>query len=116
MAWGPGKYDDLCTRVREEAKADAAIVIVINGANGSGFSVQTDNPLLLAKLPELLEHMARELRVDGGRARPEGWTLPLYQTIVTLTRKGQSTIIRCRSRRCGLAAIASSVERRLGHS
>jgi len=76
MAWGPGKYDDLCTRVREEAKADAAIVIVINGANGSGFSVQTDNPLLLAKLPELLEHMARELRVDGVAPSPKAGRSP----------------------------------------
>lgn len=64
MALGPGKYDDLCSRVREEAGAAAAFVIVINGTKGSGFSLQTDNPLLLAKLPDLLEDMARQLRDD----------------------------------------------------
>jgi hypothetical protein len=72
MALGPGKYDDLCTRVREEAKADAAFVIVINGALGSGFSAQwASDPLLLAKLPGLLEYIAQQIRDDirGGGAR-----------------------------------------------
>jgi hypothetical protein len=38
MAVGPGKYHDLCTLVRGRAEAESAIVIVVNGKNGSGFS------------------------------------------------------------------------------
>lgn len=30
VSLGPGKYGDLCTRVREDAQAKAAIVIVRN--------------------------------------------------------------------------------------
>jgi hypothetical protein len=61
MTVGPGKYDDLCTVVREKANAAAAIVIVIGGTKGSGFSVQCDPPTL-ARLPDVLETMARQLR------------------------------------------------------
>jgi hypothetical protein len=61
MPFGPGKYDDLCTDVRTRARADAAIVIVINGTHGNGFSVQAP-PEITTRLPELLEHMAAEIR------------------------------------------------------
>lgn len=37
---GAGKYDALATRAREDAEADAVIVIVLGGNKGSGFSVQ----------------------------------------------------------------------------
>jgi hypothetical protein len=40
MPTGPGKYDYLATYVREEAHAGAVVVIVIDGNDGSGFSVQ----------------------------------------------------------------------------
>jgi len=61
MAQGPGKYDDLCTKVREEAQAVGAVVIVLNGNCGSGFSVQGP-PELSIMLPELLESLASEIR------------------------------------------------------
>lgn len=61
MPLGPGKYDDLCTHVREGAKAAAAIVIVVGGDKGHGFSVQANETAALA-LPALLEQVARELR------------------------------------------------------
>ena len=61
MAIGPGKYDDLCTKVREEAKAEGALVIILNGSKGSGFSCQADLVTSL-KLPELLEHIAEQIR------------------------------------------------------
>ncbi len=35
MAFGPGKYDDLCTEVREKAKAKGVLVIIIDGDKGS---------------------------------------------------------------------------------
>ena len=65
MTIGPGKYDDLCTRIREDAKAAGAIVIIVRGEKGSGFSVQSDLATL-AVLPELLETMAAQMRKDRG--------------------------------------------------
>ena len=60
--YGPGKYDDLCTYVRTEAEAVAAFVIVLEGKEGNGFSVQTLEPALLPVLPALLEQIARQIR------------------------------------------------------
>lgn len=62
---GPGKYDHLCATVRREAEAECAIVIVIGGKKGSGFSCQV-TPEVLALLPELLHDAARQ--IEAGRA------------------------------------------------
>lgn len=56
-----GKYDQLCTLVREAADAESAIVIVVNGKLGSGFSVQATEDVL-ARLPDTLEHVAKAIR------------------------------------------------------
>jgi len=61
---GPGRYDDLCTEVREKTDAAGVIVIVIDGNKGSGFSCQSDL-LTLALLPEMLEFVADKIRRDG---------------------------------------------------
>ncbi len=66
MTIGPGKYDAVCSAVREETKAAGVIVIVIDGERGSGFSCQTDASTL-ARLPELLEAMAAQMRKDRER-------------------------------------------------
>jgi len=63
MALGPGKYDDLATLVREQAAASGVIVMVIDGAGGSGFSVQA-SPSVTAGLPLLLRHMADEIEAS----------------------------------------------------
>lgn len=60
MPIGKGKYDDLCTYVRETAKAEGAIIIVIRGENGSGFSVQADS-LNTISLPGTLRYMAQQI-------------------------------------------------------
>jgi hypothetical protein len=65
MAVGPGKYDDLCTLVREKAKAAGAIVLVFGGEYGHGFSCQAD-PVTTATLPDLLERIAADIRKDLG--------------------------------------------------
>jgi len=65
MALGPGKYDELCTLVREETRAEAALVIIINGKKGSGFSCQSEHFDALLKLPELLEDIAKQIRESG---------------------------------------------------
>ena len=69
MPLGPGKYDDLCTDVRLKAEAEAAIVIIINGKHGHGFSCQA-NILITRELPTLLENVARELRRATSREHP----------------------------------------------
>ena len=65
MPAGPGKYDDLCTKVREEVGADGVILLVVNGKEGSGFSCQANLPLTLA-LPKMLRSIADEIE-DGGK-------------------------------------------------
>jgi hypothetical protein len=63
MPIGPGKYDDLCTHVRTTAGALGAIVIVVGGKHGDGFSIQAPIEVTIA-LPEFLEFMARSIRAD----------------------------------------------------
>lgn len=65
MSDGPGKYDDLCTYVREEANAAGAVVIVINGERGSGFSIQLPVEITPHGLADILERMAVTIRSDG---------------------------------------------------
>lgn len=62
MPIGGGKYDEACTLARTLTNARALILIVIDGHQGSGFSVQTTDENLQYKLPEMLELMAREIR------------------------------------------------------
>jgi len=65
MSIGPGKYDDLCTKVREDTAADAVVLIVLRGNLGSGFSVQAlGEPL--SELPAILEFMAKQIRAAAG--------------------------------------------------
>lgn len=68
MAIGPGKYDDLCTIVREEAEASLALVIVVKGKKGSGFSVQGKDLSDLVWLPAVLRETANQIEQSGGTA------------------------------------------------
>lgn len=65
MPIGPGKYDDLATIVRAQAAAAGVLLVVIDGAAGSGFSVQA-TPETSARLPELLRFMADEIERSMG--------------------------------------------------
>ena len=56
MALGPGKYDDLCTEVREKAEAEGVILIVFNGNKGQGLSCQLPLKHTLA-----VSHILRDL-------------------------------------------------------
>jgi len=81
MPDGPGKYDDLCTLVRERAGADGAIVIVFGGTLGSGVSVQMPGWLMpsvpgvrargvpqlalrLGRTPSAVRQMAKRLGIE----------------------------------------------------
>jgi hypothetical protein len=63
MAVGKGKYDDLCTYVREQAKAGGACVLVLGGDAGWGFSIQAP-PLAMLDLANVLRHMADTIERD----------------------------------------------------
>lgn len=63
MAFGPGKYDDLCTHAREATGAVGVILIVMGGAQGSGFSVQAP-PSVTVILAGLLRDMADQIEGD----------------------------------------------------
>jgi len=67
MALGPGKYDDLCTYVRERT-GGSVLLIVAGGNKGNGFACQTDLETALL-LPNLLENVAAQIRRDGGSLR-----------------------------------------------
>lgn len=67
---GPGKYDDLCTYVREQSKAHGAVVIILGGDNGNGFSVQ-GSAGLAAALPSILRQTADLLERDIERELPD---------------------------------------------
>jgi hypothetical protein len=60
---GPGKYDHLCTLVREQALAEAALILVLGGLHGDGFSVQANFNMSKA-LPKLLRSMADAIEKD----------------------------------------------------
>lgn len=64
MPVGPGKYDELCTHVRQQTGALGAIVIVIQGEKGSGFSCQAIPGVMLG-IPALLRMMAAEIESSG---------------------------------------------------
>ena len=68
MTIGPGKYDEICTVVREETQAAAAIVIIFGGIAGNGFSCQADLETT-ARLPDILEEMAAQIRADANAKR-----------------------------------------------
>ena len=69
MAIGPGKYDDICTRVRAEVgltdtSGGGVLMIVIGGHKGGGFACQADLQTTLA-LPDILEGVAKQIREQG---------------------------------------------------
>jgi len=68
MPMGAGKYDNVCTAVREEAKARAVILIVLDGVRGTGMSVQGTGPDLI-RLPAILEQCAQEIRASFERGQ-----------------------------------------------
>ncbi len=68
MPKGPGKYDDLCSYVLAETKAQGVVVMVIDGDRGCGFSSQI-HPDMQAFLPSMLEFVAATMRTDSDTPR-----------------------------------------------
>lgn len=63
MALGKGRYDDLCTDAREKSKGRGAILIILEGEKGFGFSVQAGIQDLLV-LPNILRIVAGNIEED----------------------------------------------------
>jgi hypothetical protein len=62
--FGEGAYDGECTVARESAQAQAALLIIVNGQRGSGFSVQVVDTGLIEKIPAILRSMAEQIDAD----------------------------------------------------
>ena len=64
MSIGPGKCDAACTQARIATKAKTAILIVLGGESGPGFSVQSDDPDITAQIPMILMRTAQMIEED----------------------------------------------------
>jgi hypothetical protein len=64
MAFGPGKYDEAVTTLREILRARGILLLVIDGEKGSGFSAQLPPAETLA-LPEILRGIADQIDQKG---------------------------------------------------
>ncbi len=74
MADGPGKYDPVCSAVRELTGASGAVVFIFDGVLGHGMSV-LGPPEFHAQLPEVLRDVARQIEEEQ-RARVMAETGP----------------------------------------
>ncbi len=61
MSIEPGVYGDQCRELLEQTQAEGAIIIVLRGIHGSGFSVAAE-PEIVAHLPGMLEDLAKAIR------------------------------------------------------
>lgn len=64
MAEGPGKYDSVCTMVREATNANGVMVIVFGGHDGDGVSAQMPMGVPLAVLAQVLRSIADGIEKD----------------------------------------------------
>jgi hypothetical protein len=58
---GPGKYDPICTKAREDAKAGCALLIILDGEHGHGFSAQFTDHSYVELLPATLREVAKQI-------------------------------------------------------
>jgi pyrroline-5-carboxylate reductase len=63
MPIGPGKYDDICEKIREETNAQGIVVAIIEGNKGTGFSCKVEKNLLRF-MPSFLKQMAEGMEKD----------------------------------------------------
>lgn len=68
MAEGPGKYDTLTTFVREQTQAAGVVLIVFDGNQGNGFSVQATTSDVALQLPQVLRKIADDIDENIPRA------------------------------------------------
>jgi hypothetical protein len=62
---GPGKYDDICTKALLGAQAECALLIILDGEHGHGFSVQFTDPSYVKSLPVILRDVAEQIEHEA---------------------------------------------------
>jgi hypothetical protein len=65
----PSNYDKICSAARLMANAKGAVLLIYDGRNGSGLSVQCD-ARLLKHLPALMHAAADELQRENAKRPP----------------------------------------------
>jgi len=60
---GPGKYDEALTQARRQCGSSAAVLVVLSGESGPGFSCQADLETTL-RLPAILRRIADDIEAD----------------------------------------------------
>ncbi len=74
---GEGKYDQVCSLARMAAGAEGALLIVLNGRHGNGFSAQI-SIRMVEFIPALLRDVANQIEAEAMREKirtdrpPEG--------------------------------------------
>lgn len=59
---GPGgKYDPECVKALVDTGAEAVVLVVLGGREGSGFAVNSKSAEIVAKLPALLRELADQI-------------------------------------------------------
>ena len=61
-----GKYEDIMEKAKTAARAEAVVLIVLNGTDGSGFSLQAESglrELLPSVLRQVAENISKQTRV-----------------------------------------------------
>lgn len=69
---GPGKYDDQATKVMQATQASGVVLIIFNGDQGHGFSVQATVAVTL-QLPRMLREIADQVEADLSTMEPGDW-------------------------------------------
>ena len=62
---GPGKYDAICTKALLAAQAQCALLIILDGEHGHGFSVNFTNQSYVERLPAILRSIADQIEHDA---------------------------------------------------
>jgi hypothetical protein len=62
---GPGKYDFICTKALLAAQAQCALLIILDGKHGDGFSVNFTDQKYISSLPSILREVADQIEHDA---------------------------------------------------
>lgn len=68
LSFGGGRYEATCASVHQSTQGRATLVIVVDGVNGTGFSVKAEAGIL-EKLPDFLRLTADSMDADRRRAK-----------------------------------------------
>lgn len=64
MPTGPGRYDDLCLAAMAAAGAHTAMLVIVGGVRGEGFSLNSTDRAAVHRLPAALRAIADSIEAD----------------------------------------------------